>query len=116
LSDSLKYMSKLFFDHLIELKEIERQIKKVAKTSEEKEELWALVDEIVHHKVMGCILDKLPKDNHEEFLQMFHKSPHDTELIFEYLRIKAGDDVELLIKKEIDNLSGELLEDLKLND
>jgi hypothetical protein len=106
-------MSKLFFDNIIDLKEVDKQIKKVAKTSEDREELWGLVDEIVHHKVMGCILDKLPRDNHEEFLQMFHKSPHDEELIFDYLESKIGQNVEELIKQEIGALSTDLLEDIK---
>ena len=105
-------MSKLFVDHLVELKKIDREIKKVAKTSEEREELWGLVDEIVHHKVMGCILDKLPRDNHEEFLEMYHKSPHDDELIFGYLKTKAGPDIEETIKQEIGALSTELLEEI----
>ncbi|MFA6072191.1 MAG: hypothetical protein WC810_26820 [Janthinobacterium sp.] len=108
-------MSKLFFDHLLELKEIDKQIKKVAKTTAEREELWGLVDEIVHHKVMGCILDKLPRDNHDEFLHMFHESPHDSKLLFEYLRIKAGEDLESLVKKEIEVLSRELIGNLKLS-
>jgi hypothetical protein len=106
-------MSKLFYDYLVELKEIDKQIKKVAKTSEEREELWGLVDEIVHHKVMGCILDKLPRVHHEEFLDLFHKSPHDEELLFTYLRKKVGDNIEDLIKQEIGVLSDELLEDIK---
>jgi hypothetical protein len=106
-------MSKLFYDYLVELKEIDKQIKKVAKTSEEKEELWGLVDEIVHHKVMGCILDKLPRASHEEFLDLFHRSPHDEELLFTYLRKKVGDNIEDLIKQEIGVLSNELLEDIK---
>lgn len=106
-------MSKLFYDYLVELKEIDKQIKKVAKTSEEREELWGLVDEIVHHKVMGCILDKLPRVHHEEFLDLFHKSPHDEDLLFTYLRKKVGDNIEDLIKQEIGNLSNDLLEDIK---
>jgi len=106
-------MSKLFYDYLVELKEIDKQIKKVAKTSEEREELWGLVDEIVHHKVMGCILDRLPRAHHEEFLDLFHKSPHDEELLFAYLRKKVGDNIEDLIKQEIGDLSDDLLEDIK---
>ncbi len=106
-------MSKLFFDHLIELKEVDKQIKKVAKTKEEREELWALVDEIVHHKVMGCILDKLPRAHHEEFLDLFHKSPHDEELLFTYLRAKVGSNIESLIKQEIGDFSAGLLEEIK---
>lgn len=106
-------MSKLFFDRLVELKEVDKQIRKVAKTSEEREELWALVDEIVHHKVIGCILDKLPRESHEEFLELFHKSPHDEELIFSYLRKKVGDNIESLIEQEIGTLSINLLKDIK---
>lgn len=106
-------MSKLFFDHLIELKGVDKQIKKVAKTPEEREELWGLVDEIVHHKVMGCILDNLPREHHEEFLEMFHNSPHDEELLFGYLRKKVGDNIESLIKQEIGGLASELLEEIK---
>jgi hypothetical protein len=106
-------MSKLFFDRLVELKEIDKQIKKVAKTQEEREELWILVDEIVHHKVMGCILDKLPRDHHEEFLSLYHKSPHDEELLFTYLRKEVGENIESLIKQEIGALATDLLEDIK---
>ena len=105
-------MSKLFFDHLVELKEIDKEIKKVAKTREEREEFWLLVDEIIHHKVMGCILDKLPRENHEEFLQMYAQKPLDTEFIFGYLKKKAGNDIEANIKQEIDKLAIELLSEI----
>lgn len=106
-------MSKLFFDHLIELKKVDHQIKKVAKSAEERQELWALVDEIVHHKVMGCILDRLPRESHEEFLEMFHARPHDEEYLFEYLKKKVGENIEELIKQEIGILSADLLNELK---
>ncbi len=105
-------MTKLFFDDLIDLTEIDKQIKKVSKDSAEREELWKLVDEIVHHKVMGCILDHLPRDNHDEFLELFHKSPHDEVLIFEYLKKKVGDNIEELIRQEIGILSSDVLHDL----
>lgn len=106
-------MSKLFFDHLIELKEIDKQIKRVAKSTEEKEELWLLVDEIIHHKVMGCILDKLPREHHEEFLDIFHKSPHDSDLLIKYLRSRTNSDIEDLIIKEINDFSLNLLDEIK---
>ena len=106
-------MTKIFYDHLVELGKIDKQIKKVAKTSEEKEELWGLIDEIVHHKVIGCILGNLPRKHHEEFLGMFHKSPHDEELLFSYLRRKIGDNIESLIRQEIGGLATELLEEIR---
>lgn len=106
-------MSKLFFDHLLELEKIEKEIKKAAKTPEEREELWLLVDEIVHHKVLECILDKLPRTHHEEFLEIFHKFPHNEEIVFGYLKTKIGDNVESLVKQEIGITTADLLENIK---
>lgn len=102
-------MSKLFFDHLVELKEIDREIKKIAKTAGEREELWGLVDEIIHHKVMGCILDRLPREHHEEFLELYTGRPHDEKLLFDYLKEKVGADMEEVIRSEMEKLSVELL-------
>ncbi len=106
-------MSKLFFDNLIDLSEIDKKIKKVATSQIEREELWQLVDEIVHHKVMGCVLDNLPQDNHEEFLEMYHKNPHDEKSIFEYLKNKVGKNMKEIIRQEIGALSSDLLEEIK---
>src|SRR3990172_26276 len=101
-------MSKVFYDHLVDFEKIEKKIKKIAKTSEEREELYNLVDEIMHHRVMGCILDRLPKRHHEEFLKEFVKRPHDSDLLH-YLKDKILDDVEAFLKIEIHNLAMELL-------
>lgn len=103
-------MSKLFYDHLIVFEEIEKVIKKTSSTKEEKEELWILVDEVINHKVMEKILDKLPKEHHVEFLELFHKCPHDEITIFGYLKEKTGKDIETVLKKELSEISKELLE------
>lgn len=107
-------MSKLFFDKLLKLDKIDKEISKVAKTREEKEELWLLVDEIVHHKVMGCVLDRLPEESHAEFLTIFEHSPHDEKLIFEYLKKKVGDNIEEILEAEIGKLSLDLLDTIAL--
>lgn len=106
-------MSKLFFDKLLNLDKVDREISKVAKTDEEKQELWLLVDEIVHHKVMGCVLDKLPADSHGEFLTIFEHSPHDERLIFDYLKKKIGDNIEEILEQELGSLSVDLLETIR---
>jgi biopolymer transport protein ExbB/TolQ len=103
-------MSKLFFDHLLKLEKIEKEINKVAKTREEKEELWALVDEIIHHKAVGCILEKLPHESHHEFLGIFEHSAHDERVIFEYLKKKVGENIEEILEQELGKLTYELLE------
>ncbi len=104
-------MSKLFFDHLLSLDKLDSEIKKIAKTQEEREELWLLVDEIIHHKVFEVILDKLPRDNHEEFLEMFHKAPHDENFLFGYLKQKIGNNIEEILREELGNITYEILKD-----
>ncbi len=102
-------MSKIFYDHLIDLTEVEKKIKKIAKTPEEREEIYHLVDEIIHHRVIGCILDELPQKNHQEFLCEFCKQPHDEGLLA-YLGEHIGHDIREFIKKQIHMLTLELLD------
>ncbi|MEK7111757.1 MAG: hypothetical protein AAB875_00355 [Patescibacteria group bacterium] len=104
-------MSKLFFDHLLVYEEVEKGIDKIAKTHEERDELWKIVDELVHHRALGFILDKLPRAHHEEFLEKFHQSPQD-EALFAYLKEKIGDNIEELLRQELGNLAYELLEEI----
>ena len=106
-------MSKLFFDHLIVLDEVEVEIKRSAKTKEEQEELWGLVDEIITHKALDVILARLDRHHHEEFLGIFHKCPHDENLIFGYLKEKIGDNAEDILRQELGNVAFDLLKEIK---
>ncbi|KKQ52477.1 hypothetical protein A2865_03445 [Candidatus Woesebacteria bacterium RIFCSPHIGHO2_01_FULL_39_17] len=105
-------MSRIFYDHLIILTEVESEVKGVAQTQEDREELWKLIDEIIHHKVLGTILDSLPREYHEEFLEKFHNSPHDERHI-SYLNEKIGGNIEDVIREEIKLLEKEILEEMK---
>lgn len=105
-------MSKIFYDHLIILEEVEGVVDKTAKTQEEKEELWAIVDEMIHHRILGCILDVLPKEHHHEFLEKFHSAPHDQGLI-DFLNSVVEEDVEELIRNESKGLEQEILKEVK---
>lgn len=105
-------MSKIFYDHLIVLEEVEDEITSSSKTHEEREELWGIVDDIIHHRVLGKILDHLPSEHHEDFMDRFHKKPHDERLI-DYLNEKIEENVEEIIKQEIGNLAFELLQEIR---
>lgn len=105
-------MSKIFYDHLIVFEDIDKEIKEAASTPEEREELWQLVDEITHHRVLEKILDALPKENHEEFLGKFHETPYDNSLM-EYLNEKVKGNIEDIIKQEIGSLAFELLDEIR---
>jgi hypothetical protein len=110
-------MSKLFFDHLLTgLDEINEQLKKVFASNEEREEAELLVEERINSKVLEKILDKLPKDNHEEFLLLLHKCPHDEVKIFGYLKGKAGEDIENKLKEDLEGISREILREISSPD
>ncbi|MBI3289872.1 hypothetical protein HYZ78_00575 [Candidatus Microgenomates bacterium] len=105
-------MSKIFYDHLIIIEDLEGVVK--SDSHEEREELHQLIDEMIHHRVLGCILDHLPRVHHEEFLEKFHEKPYDESLV-NYLQEKTPQDVDIeeKIKEEVAKLKKELLKDLK---
>jgi len=109
-------MSKLFFDHLLDLDKVEAEIRKAFPSKEEREESESLVGNIIHDKVLEKVLDKLPPDSHIEFLELYHKCPHDEMVIFEFLRSKSGKDIEKELQQELKNISSDILRELKLQD
>lgn len=105
-------MSKVFYDHLIILEDVDKEIKKSAKTREEREELWGLVDEMVHHRALDTVLDRLPKEDHEEFLDYFHKKPNDEKFLIDYLKNKIGQNIEELLRQQLGELASEILAEM----
>jgi len=101
-------MSKIFYDHLIVLEEVDTQIKSLAETEDERKELWDLVDDMVQKKVMDRIFSLLPSQDHEEFLGLFHEKPHDESLL-SYLAEKIQDNIEEKIKSDVEDLKEEIL-------
>lgn len=101
-------MSKIFYDHITDLSEVERRVKDIAHTQEEREELYRLIDEILHHRVLGAVLSKLPESHHKEFLDRFTNKPHDSNILL-FLSEKIKEDVEEFIRQEVHDLVVELL-------
>lgn len=105
-------MSILFYDHLIVLEGLDRKLKKLVTSNDELQEIWKTVEELIHHRVLGCILDNLPSHHHTEFLEKFHESPADIKILH-FLQKKIDKDVEKIIKKEVKLLKKEILADIK---
>lgn len=104
-------MSLLFFDHLLDFGDIHEHIQIIAESSEEKEELWNLIDQIAHHRVMTRILDTLPSEHHTDFLERFHNAPHSSTHIV-YLNERTNGEIEKNIAEEVTLLKKEILEDI----
>ena len=104
-------MSRLFYDHLMELQKLENYIEEICENHEEKGELWNIVDEIIHHRVLGCVLDHLPRKHHDHFLVKYKDEPHNLDLLV-FVQERVEDDIEDKIKRDIRNLQEELLREL----
>jgi len=107
-------MSKIFYDHLIVLEEIDIAIRGIAETSEEREEIWKLVDEIIHQRVLSIILTRLPQEHHKFFLEKFYETPYDDALM-SFLQERMSDSVEHLIREEVLEIQKELIKEMEGN-
>ncbi|OGY09042.1 MAG: hypothetical protein A2782_00960 [Candidatus Blackburnbacteria bacterium RIFCSPHIGHO2_01_FULL_43_15b] len=105
-------MSKLFYDHLIILEEVEIELGKLELDRDEKRELEELIEETLHHRVLDRVLSELPRVHHEEFLQRFAETPHDPCLIG-YLNKKIEQSVEEHIQDEVKKMKKEIMADIQ---
>jgi hypothetical protein len=106
-------MSSVFYDHILHLEHLSAYFASLDIYKEEKEELWHLIDEMLHHRILTAILDKLPGDHHENFLSKFTENPADHGLI-SYLNELVGEDIETHIVQEIALFENEIGELIKL--
>jgi len=105
-------MSTLFFDHLVIKEELDFELNSYQLTSEEREELLEIIDEILIHQILNLVLNFLPKDTHEEFTALLHQSPHDESLL-EYLKNHANPEIESEIKKHASKIKSEILSEIR---
>lgn len=105
-------MSKIFYDHLLVLDEVESVIKSNISSQEEREELWQIIDELIHHRVMSTILENLPREHHEDFLEKFTVAPYDQTLIV-YLNERSAKKIEKLIHEEAKKVQKEIIKEIQ---
>lgn len=91
---------------------VDRIIKKYASNTEEKEELWKIIEEIVHHRIVGCVLDNLDRKHHEEFLQKINDSKSFDEDLMSYIKSRSSKDIEKEIQRELEIVEIEILQDV----
>lgn len=104
-------MNQVFYDHLTKLEEIKVELGKYRLTSTEREEIFSLADEHLHHRVLDIILQHLPPEKHEVFLHKLHDGPQKPELL-DYLK-EDIQDIEKLITAEAEKVKKEILAEIK---
>lgn len=101
-------MTKLFFDHIVDIADVHKTLDLYVIEAEERTELEQLIDEILHHHVLNIILSRLPTNHHPEFISMIKSKPHDTE-IWVFLKTHAGEAIE----DEVKQVSTKVKDDIK---
>lgn len=104
-------MSLIYYDHLVSLENLEKKIREAIETCEEREELWQLVDEVIHYRILGLILEKIPEELHYEFLTMLQTRPFD-EQILPFANQLTEDNLEEVILEEIKNFEKEIINEV----
>lgn len=104
-------MSKIFYDHLIIMRDLEIVLSEYNLEPQEKIEIHQLIEESVQHRIVSRILDHLPRKEHKKFLSHFYKRPYD-ENILDFLKEKIFN-IENLIRNEVSLLEKEILASIK---
>ena len=94
------------------LEEVNKLLKKLFPEPEERTETWQEIDRRVDSEFLMAALDRIPEQNHEEFVKIFTDSPNDQEKIFGYLEEKGGKNVREELTDVLSDISKELVHDL----
>lgn len=105
-------MSQIFYDHLILVDEIVAELDVHKMDPEERQELLDLIDQTLHHHTLNVILNHLPKEHHQTFLDRFYQKPHDAELL-KFLKDNIAVDIEKEIKTQADRVKKDILAEIK---
>ncbi len=103
-------MSSLFFDHLINISQLEQQIKQLEITDQELYELNQELDQLIQQRVVEVVLNLLHQDHHHTFITYLHQNPSDTQILIwlkQYIT-----DVEEQIQQAVSELEQELLQEI----
>lgn len=104
-------MAKLFYDHLIIWEKLTRSLDTLGADGEERLQIIEIIEESLHTEILIVVLEHLPREKHEEFLDLFHAAPHD-ESHLAYIKKHGHTDIEEKIRKKSDELIEEIILDL----
>lgn len=103
-------MAHIFYDHLINWQKLHQNLNTLGLSGEERIELVELIEESLHTEILILILDQLPKELHDEYVERFSLAPHDpAHFIFISLHCRVS--IDELIRVQSDAFFDELIDD-----
>jgi hypothetical protein len=101
----------VFYDPLINLKEINSQLLALNLPTKQHYHLLKLADSTLHHDVLNSILINLPPTHHEYFLVELHSAPNSSSHL-DYLK-QFSSDIEDIIKLTALRTKARLLREIR---
>ena len=104
-----KTHKKLFYYPLIKTKRISLELEKTGLQGEEYKEVLCLVEQTINTRALSALLNKLPEEKHEAFMEKLSQAPHSEELwdFFGEEKDNAKDHLSQVFRR----LEEEILED-----
>lgn len=103
-------MTKHFYSHLVTLDQINQALSDLQIVGQEREELYALAHDHIHHAIMDEILSSLSDTDKEIFLKHLTNDAH--EQVWQHLNQKI-ENIESRIQSVANQLIQELHQDVK---
>lgn len=104
-------MANVFYDHLIDWAELERVLDEQALDKMVRLKYLEHIEHAIHTEILVVIIDHLPTEKHEEFVERFYLNPGSVDHLH-YLVSYGKGDVETAIKKRGKELVTELITEL----
>lgn len=103
---------KVFYSHLIIMDDIVSSLDEYRIDETERQELLALAEQILHHHTLNVVLNHLPKDKHQTFLEKAEQDPESPQLL-EFLKSEIKIDIEAAIAAQAKKIKQEILQEIK---
>ncbi len=103
---------KAFYSHLIIIEDIHSALAEYEMDLAERQELLTLAEQILHHHTLNVVLNHLPAEKHDHFLNGI-ENDLESDQWMEFLKTEIKTDIEAAIKDQADKIKKEILTEIK---
>jgi hypothetical protein len=104
-------MSTLFYDHLIDWKQLTTTLDELGIDGDERIEVLEQIEHLIHSEVMIVFVTYLPAVRHHEFIERFHAAPYDSAHL-DFVNTHSGTQIEVIVRQRASKVIQEILAEL----
>lgn len=103
---------KAFYHELIVFEDVSGALDEFVLDESEKSELLSLAEQILHHHTLNVVLNALPKEKHNAFLEGIEQDPENPKWL-EFLKAEIQSDITTAIQAQAKKIKAEILAEIK---